>query len=104
MHTLFDDQGDYADVAKRAPTPGEPWWEDTAGARSTFAVETAAASADRRAAIEAAHLQAIGAVARAALEARRTGDDALARRHAHGAARLCEELAGLWGNPRLLSS
>jgi len=102
MHSLFDDHQDFADVAARAPTPDQPWWQDVAGRRSTFAVERAGVESDRRAAVEAAHLRAIGTIARAALEARRDEDDALARRYAHGGARLCEELGGLWGSPQML--
>ena len=101
--SLFDDRELYGWIAELAPTPGQPHWRTSTGERSTYAEVRHSVARELVGDVDRAHLDAIGRLARAALEARGQ-DDKLARRYAHAAARLCEELGGLWASARLLQS
>ena len=101
--SLFDDRELYGWIAELAPTLEEPYWRASSGERSTYAEVRCSVAHELVADVDRAHLDAIGRLARAALEAR-GGDNALARRYAHTAARLCEEIGGLWASSRLLQS
>ena len=101
--SLFDDRELYGWIAELAPTLEEPYWRASTGERSTYAEVRCSVAHELVADVDRAHLRAIGRLARAALEAR-GGDNALARRYAHTAARLCEEIGGLWASSRLLQS
>lgn len=80
-----------------APTPRSPYWHDEADGQRRHVHEliVGAASTDRRD-VEHEHAQAIATIATAAMDAWRAGDCSEARRLAHAAARLSEEIVGFW--------
>ena len=83
-------------VERLAPDFERPYWRGPDGARTTF--QEIMLGLDHRTAMHLAerHAEAICALARAAAEARLAGEHMNARRLAHAASRLCEEVAGLW--------
>lgn len=79
------------------PTPAIPYWRDEADGQRRHVHEllVGATDADRHR-LEQEHAAAIATIAAAALDAWRTGDHSEARRLAHAAARLSEEIVGFW--------
>lgn len=80
-----------------APTPAIPYWRDEADGRRRHVHEllVGAAVGDRRD-LEREHAEAIATIAAASMDAWRTGEHGAARRLAHAAARLSEEIVGFW--------
>lgn len=80
-----------------APTPAIPYWRDEADGQRRHVHELlVGAPAAERAQLEREHAAAIASVAAAAMDAWRDERRGEARRLAHAAARLSEEIVGFW--------
>ncbi len=102
VDTLFDDADLHGDLAARAPTLAAPWWKTATGERSTYRAELGTVPAERRGDVDAVHAAAVHRLVQAAITARAAGDDATARRLSQAAARLCQEVVGLWASVALV--
>jgi hypothetical protein len=78
------------------PTVAVPYWHESDGTPHTVSELTAGQSEEKTVEIERLHAAAVDDLLIAAGHARRRGDQREARRLATVAARLCEELIGLW--------
>ena len=78
------------------PTVALPWWHEPDGTPHTFDEMTAGAPAEKVDEIERLHAAAVSRLLLAAASARRSGDHPEARRLVTVAARLCQEVIGLW--------
>lgn len=79
------------------PTPRTPYWTDAEdGSRQHLRTVLIGVETEPAAEIERLHAAALGAVAAAALAAKRAGDGREARRLAAAASRLAGEIVGLW--------
>jgi hypothetical protein len=80
-----------------APAAAAPFWRETSGGRRRHVHELlVGADAELQALVEAEHVGAITAIATAAMRAWRGGDGGEARRLAHAAALLSQEIVGFW--------
>ncbi len=100
--TLFDDADLHGDLAARAPTLSAPWWKSAAGERSSYRTERGTVPAERQGDVDAVHAAAVHRLVHASIGARAAGDDAAARRLSQAAARLCQEVVGLWASVPLV--
>ena len=80
----------------RAPDPVTPWWRDADGQRESLGSLRFRLDGEAASAVGERHVEAIAAVARAAIEAADRGEHPEARRLAHAASRLCQETVGRW--------
>jgi len=78
------------------PTVALPWWHEPDGTPHTVNEMTAGQPAEKVDEIERLHADAVGRLLLAAGGARRRGDHLETRRLVTVAARLCQELIGLW--------
>lgn len=79
-----------------APCPAAPCWRAQDGTRHSYGTLRCGLDPDDAEMLAEAHLDAIGAIARAALAACERGDQAETARLAMAAGRLCQEIAGHW--------
>jgi hypothetical protein len=82
------------------PTCAVPRWRTPAGERHPFREVIAGARLESIQRLADAHVEAIGAILRAAVVAKRAGKPTEARRLIAGASLLCAELLGPWGPGR----
>jgi hypothetical protein len=82
------------------PTAAAPWWRTPDGQRHEFRAVVAGADPTRLEELARIHAEAIGAILRAAVAAKCSGEPTEARRLIAGASRLCHELLGPWGPRR----
>lgn len=82
--------------AVNAPTPDRPYWHDQTGGRLALADALARVDVEASAETYERHVQAIGELAHAAVEARLGEGSGAARTLAMAAGRLCQEITGLW--------
>lgn len=78
------------------PTVALPWWHEPDGTPHTVDEMTAGAPAEKVDEIERLHADAVSRLLLVAASARRRGDHREARRLVTVAARLCQEVIGLW--------
>jgi hypothetical protein len=83
-------------LQQRSPDIERPYWREPSGERTTFQEVVLGLDAQAAKQVAERHAEAICALARAAAEARLAGEHTHARRLAHAAGRLCEEVAGFW--------
>jgi hypothetical protein len=79
-----------------APDPEVPHWREADGTRHSYGSLHSGLEPRLAAELADAHLHAIGRIAAAALAADGRGDHAQTARLAAAAARLCDEIRGLW--------
>src|SRR5215207_9415820 len=83
-------------LEQRSPDVERPYWREPSGERTSFQEVVLGLDAQAAKQVAELHAEAICTLARAAAEARLAGEHADARRLAHAAGRLCEEVAGFW--------
>jgi hypothetical protein len=80
----------------RPPDAGAPFWREEDGSRHSYGALRCGLDPPMAGMLRAAHVDAIGRIAAAALEASERGDRRETARLACAAARLCGEIRGLW--------
>ncbi len=83
-------------VRVKAPDPAAPFWAEQDGTRHSYGSLRCGLDGDSGSELGSVHLEAIGQIARAAIEAAEHGDQGETARLAMAAGRLCQEIAGHW--------